>query len=66
MKVLYNGKEVFEVTTNRSLTMKEALYSHGIDTDDREDLKAAYEAGEPFVYCEDDFAVDWDGLEMEY
>ena len=65
MKVLYNGKVCFEVATSHSLTLKEALYCHGIDADDRDDLEAAYKNGEPFVGCEEDYFIDWEGLEAE-
>ena len=38
MKLYYNGEEIGDITTNRSLTIKEALYSLGYDLDDPDDL----------------------------
>lgn len=63
MTVFYNGKEAFTIVTNRGLTMQEALYSHGIDHTEKEDLEKAYKT-EDFIYRDDmgELQVDWEGL----
>lgn len=67
MKVLYNGIEIGNIITNRSITISEALYALGYDIDDEEDLKKAYEDGFPAAYQDDNgfFQIDIEGLEME-
>lgn len=62
MTIYYNGEEQFTIITNRGLTMQEALYSHGIDTDDQDDLEA--HKSEDYIYLDDNgtYQVDWEGL----
>lgn len=68
MKLYYNGKEVGEVLTNRSMTIVEALWSIGYDINDEDDLEKAYNDGFPAAYKDDngEYAIDFDGLEMVY
>lgn len=65
MKLYYNGALVADVTANHSMTIAEVLYTHGYDITSQEDLKQAYADGEPWVYCDDLYHVDIDGLELE-
>lgn len=62
MTIYYNGEEAFTITTNRGLTMQEALHSHGIDCDDQDDLLA--HKSEDYVYLDDmgEYQIDWEGL----
>ena len=54
MKLYYNGEEIGDITTNRSLTIKEALYSLGYDLDDPDDLEQAYKDKFPAAYLDDE------------
>lgn len=67
MIIYYKNKPMFEVMTNSSRRLDEILYIHGIDINDQEDLKAAYDNGAEYIYIDDQglYAVDWDGLSMD-
>ncbi len=68
MKLMYDGKEVGQITTNRSLTVEEALWSLGYDVHDQVDMEQAYRDGFPAAYVNNDgeYAIDVDGIEMQY
>lgn len=68
MTLLYNGVEIGNVITNRSLTVEEALYALGYDVKDDDDLKKAYEDNFPAAYQDDNgfFQIDIEGISMEY
>lgn len=53
MTVYYNGKEIGNIITNRSLTMKEVMWALGYDLDDPADLEKAYNDGFPPAYIDD-------------
>lgn len=67
MKLLFSGKQIAEITTNHSVTVKEALYCHGYDIDDQDDCDRAYENDEPFAYRDDDgvCCIDLDALDIK-
>ena len=64
MKVMYNGQQIGEVVTNHGMTVEEALEMIGIDVNDQESLKAAYEKEIPGVCAEDMYFYDVDGIEL--
>ena len=68
MKLYYNGEEIGDITTNRSLTIKEALYSLGYDLDDPDDLEQAYEDKFPAAYLDDEgnYQIDEENIMMVY
>ena len=65
MKLYYNGKMINEIITNRSLNLKEVMYSIGYDVDSKDDLKIAYEKGEVWAYINDEGKYDWDFENLE-
>lgn len=67
MKIKVNGVVIGEVTTNRSLTIAEAMYALGYDINDQEDLKEGYENGIEGFYIDDnlEYAFDIDAVETE-
>ena len=68
MKLIYDGKIIAEITTNRSLTVPEALYAHGYDIYNPADLAKAYNDGFEAAYIDDSGNpdIDVDGIRMEY
>ena len=68
MTIKVNGIEIGTITTNRSLTIEEAMYSLGYDTTDQEDCKAGYEKGVEGFYLDDcgNYAFDIEAAEMVY
>lgn len=68
MKILFNGKEIASVITNRSITIEEALFVIGYDVHSPEDCEKAYSDGFPAAYLDDcgNCAIDVDALELEY
>lgn len=64
MKVMYNGKQIFEVTTNHSMSIEDVLELMGLDNE--EAIEKAYEEGAEYVYCEDGYFVDVENMKMEY
>lgn len=67
MTLYYNGTEIGHVTTNRSLTIEEALYSIGYDIKNEEDLKKAYEDKFPAAYIDDEgfYQIDIENIKTE-
>lgn len=67
MKVLVNGKVIGEVTTNRSLTIKEAMYCLGYDINDQDDCKRGYYEEVEGFYLDDCgyYSFDVESTEME-
>lgn len=68
MKIKVNNIVIGEITTNRSLTIEEAMYSLGYDTTDQNDLEKGYEKGIEGFYLDDDgnYCFDREAAEMEY
>lgn len=68
MKLVYNGIELADIMTNRSLTIAEALYAYGYDINNPEDMEKAYNDCFPAAYRDDDgnCQIDVDGIEMVY
>lgn len=60
MKLMYMGKEIENIITNKRLAVEEALYVNGYDINDQEDLKKAYYDKKPWAYINDDGLYDWD------
>lgn len=67
MKLFYNGEVIGEVTSNHTMTTKEALWCLGYDLDDKEDLKKAYEDGFAPAFIDDnhEYCIDVDNIEFE-
>lgn len=68
MKILVNGKVIGEIVTNRSMTIEEAMYIHGYDLNNIEDLKRGYEDDVEGFYVDDfgNYAFDIEAAEMVY
>lgn len=68
MKILFNGKEIAPVITNRSMTIEEALFVIGYDVNNPEDCEKAYSDGFPAAYLDDcgNYGIDVDALALEY
>lgn len=68
MKILVNGKVIGEVVTNRSMTIEEAMYYHGYDLNDQDDLRKGYEEDIEGFYVDDcgNYAFDIDAAVMKY
>lgn len=68
MTLTVNGKAFAEITTNRSMTVVEALYSYGYDINDADDMQRAYDNNEPFAYVDDNgnYCADLDAIEIVY
>ena len=60
MELFYNGKVIYQVVTNQSMTVEEVLYSIGYDVNSQEDLEKAYKNDEPWVYLDDDGSYSWE------
>ena len=68
MEVLYGGRTIAWIITNRSLTVTEALYAMGYDITCEADRKKAYDKGLPAAYIDDygHYQIDTERLEMKY
>lgn len=68
MKILSNGKEIATVTTNRSLTLEEAMYAAGWDITDQADCERGYNDGVEGFYLDDEgfYSFDVEAAEMVY
>ena len=68
MKVLLNGIVIAEIVTNRSMTIEEAMYCHGYDLNDQEDLRKGYEEDIEGFYFDNcgNYCFDVEAAEMEY
>jgi len=68
MKVMFNEKVIGTVTTNRSLTIEEAIYALGYDVTDEEDCEKAYNDGFEAAYIDDmgEYQIDTEACEMVY
>ena len=68
MTIKVNGIEIGTVTTNRSMTIEEAMYAHGYDIRDREDCKKGYEEGIEGFYLDDmgTYNFDIENAELVY
>lgn len=68
MIIKVNGIEIGAVSTNRSLTISEAMYSIGYDITNEEDCKKGYENNVEGFYIDGcgNYAFDEDAAEMEY
>lgn len=60
MKITVNGHPIFDVLTNRSLTIAEAMYVCGYDITDADDCKKGYERGIEGFYLDDCGFYDFD------
>lgn len=67
MTIKVNGIEIGTVTTNRSLTIEEAMYALGYDITDEADCKSGYDNGIEGFYLDDDgnYCFDREATEME-
>ena len=67
MTIKVNGIEIGTVTTNRSLTIEEAMWSLGYDIRDQEDCKKGYDNGIEGFFLDDDgnYCFDIEAAEME-
>lgn len=68
MKLIYNSNVVAEITTNRNLTVSEALFAHGYDINDPDDCEKAYNDGFEPAYLDDNgnYQIDTENVEMVY
>ena len=68
MKIKVNNIVIGEITTNRSLTIEEAMYSLGYDITDQNDLEKGYAKSVEGFYLDDDgnYCFDREAAEMEY
>jgi len=68
MTIKVNGIEIGTITTNRSLTIEEAMYSLGYDINDQDDCRKAYENEVEGFYLDDcgNYCFDYEAAEMEY
>lgn len=76
-RIFYYNKEemkkplqIGEIHTNRTMQMNEILYvGVGVDVDDADDLKRAYNEGAPYVWrhacCPDWYEVDYENIYFE-
>lgn len=66
MKILVNGEEIGTITTNRSLTIEEAMYAFGFDITDPEDCERGYENKIPGFYLDDEggYCFDIEATEL--
>lgn len=69
-KEMKKPQEIGEIHTDRTLTIDEILYvGVGIDTNDMDDLKRAYNEGAPYVwrhtYYPDWYEVDYKNIYFE-
>lgn len=66
MTLFYGEEVVARIVTNHSMTIEEALYCHGYDVNDQEDMKKAYNDGVPGAYYDDCgyYHIDTDGMTM--
>lgn len=68
MKVKYYGEEIGTITTNRSMTVEEALYILGYDVNDADDCEKAYRDGFEPAYLDDMgyYQIDVESIELVY
>ena len=68
MTIKVNGIEIGTITTNRSLTIEEAMYSLGYDISDQDDCRKGYENEIEGFYLDDcgNYYFDYEAAEMEY
>jgi hypothetical protein len=68
MNIKVNGIEIGTITTNRSLTIEEAMYSLGYDITNQEDCRKGYENEVEGFYLDDcgNYCFDYEAAEMEY
>ena len=68
MTIKVNGIEIGTITTNRSLTIEEAMYSLGYDISDQDDCRKGYENEIEGFYLDDcgNYCFDYEAAEMEY
>ena len=68
MKVIYKDDEIWSIITNHSMTVEEALYSLGVDVDNQDDCRQAYESGAEYAYLDDygNYCIDIENIELEW
>lgn len=68
MKVMFNGREIGSIITNRSMTIEEVIYALGYDVRDAEDCEKAYNDGFDPAYLDEcgNYLIDTDSCEMVY
>ena len=68
MTIKVNGIEIGTITTNRSLTLEEAMYSLGYDINNQDDCRKGYENKVEGFYLDDcgNYCFDCEAAEMEY
>ena len=68
MTIKVNGIEIGTITTNRSLTIEEAMYSLGYDINDPEDCQKGYEEDIEGFYLDDTgmYFFDSEATELVY
>ena len=68
MTVFYNEKEIGNIVTNRSMTIKEALWSLGYDIEEPADCEKAYKDGFAPAYIDDngEYQIDIEACRMVY
>lgn len=67
MKIMFNGKEIANVTTNRSMTLEDTVYvGLGIDINNQEDCEKAYNDGADYAYLDDcgNYCIDVENMEL--
>lgn len=68
LRIMFNGYEVGRVIANHSITIEEAVYvGLGIDVNDPEDCRKAYEDGAEYAYLDDcgNYAIDIEAMDIE-
>lgn len=68
MTIKVNGVTIGTITTNRSLTIGEAMYALGYDITDNNDCETGYNNGVEGFYLDDcgNYCFDSDAAEMVY
>lgn len=68
MKITVNGIVIATITTNRSLTLAEAMYAAGWDINDEADCEKGYNDGIEGFYRDDDgvCCFDFEAAKMIY
>lgn len=67
MNIKVNGIKIGTITTNRSLTIEEAMYALGYDITDEADCKSGYDNGIEGFYLDDDgnYCFDREATSLE-
>ena len=67
MIIKVNGIEIGRVTTNRSLTIEEAMYALGYNIKDSADCESGYKSGVEGFYLDDNgnYSFDVEAVTME-